>query len=301
MKSIINSFIAAYAHIKANKQVFLASVSSLAMALSIFGLFLFVFVNLNSFFTSWSRNVQLVVYLDDGLEEKAQKKFEKILTKNPSVARITYISREVAWQNFQNIFPIDAGFLTSLKFNPLPASYNLQFKPSDDRVDKIRQFAEELKRHDKVESVEYGEKWISRFETFMVMMSVFIYALGGLIFVGLVLVIYNTIRLSVYTRKDEIELMLLIGATPRFIKVPYLFEGVTMAIMGAVISMGLIKAIHFYLNFQFKDSLGAITRGLSFQFFSIPFVFGFFLACMTIGWIGSHFSISQFLNSYYKK
>jgi len=298
---MINAFISAYAHIKANKQVFLASVSSMAMALSIFGLFLFVFVNLNSFFTSWSRSVQLIVYIEDGMTKKEQKRFEKTLINNPNVEKITFISRDVAWKNFQNLFPVDSGFLTSLKFNPLPASYNLQFKPFDDRVDKIRQFAEILSQHDKVESVEYGEKWISRFEAFMVMMSIFIYALGGLIFVGLVLVIYNTIRLSVFTRKDEIELMLLIGATPRFIKVPYVFEGVTMAVTGAVISMGLIKAIHLYLNFQFMDSLGVITRGYSFQFFSISFVLGFFLACAIIGWIGGHFSISQFLNSYYKK
>ena len=301
MKSFINSFIAAYAHIKANKQVFLASVSSMAMALSIFGLFLFVFVNLNSFFTSWSNSVQLIVYLEDGMKKNEQEEFEKSLTNNPNVEKISFISREVAWQNFQNLFPVDSGFLTSLNFNPLPASYNLQFKPSKDRVDKIRQFAEILNHNEMVESVEYGEKWISRFETFMVMMSVFIYALGSLIFVGLVLVIYNTIRLSVYTRKDEIELMLLIGATPRFIKIPYVFEGVTMALAGAVISIGIIKAVHFYLNFQFMDSFAAITRGFSFQFFSMPFIFGFFLACATVGWLGSYFSINQFLNSYFKK
>ena len=301
MKSFINSFIAAYAHIKANKQVFLASVSSMAMALSIFGLFLFVFVNLSSFFASWSSGVQLIVYLDDGMGKDEQKDFEKLLTKNPDVEKITFISRDVAWQNFQNLFPVDSGFLASLNFNPLPASYNLQFNPSADRVDKMRQFAEILKHNDKVESVEYGEKWISRFETFMVMTRIFIYALGSLIFVGLVLVIYNTIRLSVYTRKDEIELMLLIGATPRFIKVPYVFEGVTMAIAGAVISIGIIKAVHLYLNFQFMDPLASITRGVSFQFFSISFILGFFLCCATIGWIGSFLSINQFLNSYYKK
>jgi len=301
VKSSSHSFIAAYAHIKANKQVFIASVSSMAMALSIFGLFLFVFVNLNSFFSSWSRSVQLIVYLEDSLTSDEQKVFEKKLTDNPDVKTVTFISREVAWQNFQSLFPLDSGFLTSLKFNPLPASYNLQFKSLENKVEKIRRFAEILSKDAKVESVEYGEKWISRFETFMVMMSIFIYALGGLIFIGLILVIYNTIRLSVYTRKDEIELMLLIGATPRFIKIPYIFEGVTMAMTGAIISIGLIKILHVYLNYQFMDSLVTITRGFSFQFFSFSFIVGFFLACAFIGWIGGHFSISQFLNSYYKK
>jgi cell division transport system permease protein len=273
----------------------------MAMALSIFGLFLFVFVNLNSFFTSWSRSVQLIVYLEDGMTQDEQKVFEKRLTDNPGVETVTFVSRDVAWQNFQSLFPVDSAFLTSLKFNPLPASYNLQFKSLENKVEKIRQFAEILRKDEKVESVEYGEKWISRFETFMVMMSIFIYALGGLIFIGLILVIYNTIRLSVYTRKDEIELMMLIGATPRFIKIPYVFEGITMALTGAIISIGLIKILHIYLNFQFMDSLVAITRGFSFQFFSFTFVLGFFLACGIIGWIGGHFSISQFLNSYYKK
>ena len=158
MKPLNHSFTAAYAHIKANKQVFIASVSSMAMALSIFGLFLFVFFNLNSFFTSWSRSVQLIVYLEDGMTKDEQKLFENKLTNNPDIEMVTFVSREVAWQNFQNLFPVDSGFLTSLKFNPLPASYNLQFKSLENKVEKIRQLAELLSKDDKVESVEFGEK-----------------------------------------------------------------------------------------------------------------------------------------------
>lgn len=290
----------AYVHIRSNKQVFVASVSSLAMAASIFGLFFFVFINLTAFMDSWTQQVQMAVYLDDNMTKVEQEEFEKILTRHPNVEAVTYISREVAWQKFQGMFSVDSHFLQSLDFNPLPASYNIRFKSSENQVDNIREFAKVIEQQNRVESVEYGEKWISRFEAFVIMLRLFLIALGGLIFIGMVLVISNTTKLSAYSRKDEVELMLLIGASPRYIKGPFIFEGLILALTGALISLGIIKAVHLYLQYQFQDSLGSMTRGLHFYFFQESYVLVYIFGSLFIGWLGSNFSISQILKSYNK-
>ena len=126
-----------------------------------------------------------------------------------------------------------AGLELDLGFNPLPASYRIRFKVSDDRSLHISEFAEKIRGKPGVESVEYGEKWIGRFEKFMIICRVFLLGVGALLSLGLTLIISNTIRLSIYSRQDEIELMLLIGATPRFVKIPFLLEGVLQGLSGS--------------------------------------------------------------------
>ena len=85
-------------------------------------------------------------------------------------------------------------------------------------------------------------------------LRVFLLAVGGLLSLGLVLIISNTIKLSIYSRRDEIELMLLIGSTHRFVKIPLILEGILQGIAGALMALGLIKLIHFYMKFQLQTS-----------------------------------------------
>ena len=142
-----------------------------------------------------------------------------------------------------------------MTFNPLPASYNIRFRDYPNRLERIRKFAKELAGYDGVESLEYGEKWIVRFEKFMIVLRVFLLAVGGLLSLGLVLIISNTIKLSIYSRRDEIELMLLIGSTHRFVKIPLILEGILQGIAGALMALGLIKLIHFYMKYLHKRHL----------------------------------------------
>ncbi len=279
----------------------MASVGSITIALSILGLFLFIFINLNSLLSAWDKRVQLVVYLKDGISAEDRKHLDQLISNKIEVESFEFISRKQAWEKFESSFSKESELLEELDFNPLPASFNLQIRNSVDRLDKIRKLADIVVSQEGVESVEFGEKWIGRFETFMVFMKVFLMALAALISIGAVLIISNTIKLSVFSRKDEIELMLLIGATPRLIKAPYLFEGMLQGLLGAVVSVSLVKLVQVYLKFQFQGSFETMTRGMEFQFLSQPYILTIFITSIFIGLMGSYLSIQQFLNSYYKK
>jgi cell division transport system permease protein len=287
-------------NIKSNKQLFFASVGTITTALSILGLFLFVYINLNSVLSFWNDQVQLIVYLDDEISSGERKQLEKLFSSNSKVDSFDFVSRDKAWENFQSMFSEKASFLKSIGFNPLPASYNLKIKSSSERLKSIRSLAKKLNREDGVESVEYGEEWINRFEAFMVLMRVFLLALGILLCLGAVLIISNTVKLSVLSRKSEVELMLLTGATPGFIKIPFFLEGVFHGVLGALISLSLMKGIHLYLVSRFQGSIETFGRGMDFQFIPPPFVMVIIITSILMGWLGSYLSLQQFLGAYKK-
>ena len=85
----------------------------------------------------------------------------------------------------------------------------------------------------------------------MVITKLFLFAMGGLLCLGLTLIISNTIRLSIYSRQDEIELMLLIGATPRFVRIPFLLEGMLQGFMGSILALFFVGGVHLYMKKEF--------------------------------------------------
>lgn len=242
----------------------------------------------------------MIVYLDDEISQGEKKQLEKLFSSDSGVDSFDFISREKAWENFQSMFSEKSSFLKGMGFNPLPASYNLTIKVSPERLETIQSLAKKLNRQAGVESVEYGEEWISRFEAFMILMRVFIFALGVLLCLGAVLIISNTVKLSVLSRKNEIELMLLTGATPGFIRFPFFLEGIFHGVLGAVIALCLTKGLHLYLVSRFQGSIETFGRGMDFQFISPSFVVIILLSSILVGWLGSYFSLQQFLRAYKK-
>ena len=125
-------------------------------------------------------------------------------------------------------------------------------------------YYEILRNKKGVESLEYGEKWISRFESFMIFFRVIIITFGVILFTGMLLIVSNTVKLSIYSRKEEIDLMLLLGATPKFIKIPLLMEGLLQGSVGVIFALGIIKLVQFYIEYQFLDSFESILHGFEF-------------------------------------
>ena len=124
----------------------------------------------------------------------------------------------------------------------------------------------------------------------------FILTFGIVLFSGMILIISNTIKFSIYSRKDEIDLMSLLGATHRFVKAPLLLEGVLQGATGALLSLASVKLIHLYIVFQFQGSLESIFRGLDFHYLTNPIIYSIISTGVIIGFLGSSFSANEFLN-----
>jgi cell division transport system permease protein len=295
IQALITGFQATIANVRANMQTFLISVVTIAISIGILGIFLIIFFNLNGLLVSWNQQVQLIVYLEDDISPVHKSNLEVLFKENSRVQSTEEVSKDKAWKDFREIQVEKSGLEFDIGFNPLPTSYKVGFKLSDNRLAHIREFAKTVHGKPGVESVEYGEKWISRFEQFMVFCRVFLMATGALLSFGLILIISNTIRLSIYSRQDEIELMLLIGATPGFVKIPFLLEGMLQGLCGSMLSLGLMGVIYYYLKSKFQVSIESIARGMDFQFISQPFLLSLVGITVLIGLVASYISTYQYM------
>lgn len=295
IQSLLTSLRTTVSNIRGNKQTFLISVMTIAISIGILGLFLIVFFNLNSFLSSWNQHVQVVIYLEDGISPSQKSRLKDLFKSNLEIQSTEEVSRERAWQEFKLQQSNNGDVKLDLGFNPLPASYKIRFNASENRSIFIKEFAEQLRGEEGVESVEYGEEWISRFENFMVFCRVFLLGVGTLLSLGLILIISNTIRLSIYSRQDEIELMLLIGATPSFVKIPFLLEGMLQGLVGSLVSLGFMGSLYIYLKNEFQPSIDSIARGMDFQFISQPFLLMLVGLSILIGFVASYISTYQYM------
>ena len=293
MQTFISGFRTTLSNILNNKQTFFLSVATITISIFILGLFLMLFSNLNGFLSKLDDEVQLIVYLNDNISSSERKVLEDIISKSPFVKSTTKVSKKLAWEEFQTNMSENLKPLLGMKFNPLPASYKIQFYEADNRLVHIRELSEQLKDKKGIESIEYGQEWITKIEKFMFFSRLFLFAMGGLLCFGLILIISNTIRLSIYSRRDEIELMLLIGATPSFVKVPYLFEGMLQGLTGSILALFLIKGINFYLKDEFQSTIESIS--MEFQFIAEPYLFGLVGLSLLVGLVASYLSTYQFL------
>ena len=284
-----------FSNIKSNKQLFSLSVATNFIAFTVLGIFFLLFVNLDILFSSWDKHIQVIVYLDDKISNSNKKKIELLFNSNDKIESTTFVSRDQAWESFRGKFSSKSNFVTSLNFNPLPDSYTLRFASGPDRLKNIRDFSEKIKNENGVESVEYGEKWISRFEQFMIFLRGFILVFGVVLFSGMILIISNTIKLSIYSRKDEIDLMTLLGATNQYIKVPLLLEGILQGVSGSLLALVSVKLIHLYIVFWFQGSLESVFRGLELQYLTKPIIFSVISTGIIVGVLGSSISANQFL------
>ncbi len=293
---IINVVITTWGNIRTNKQVFFVSIATISVAFSILGLFISFYVSLNGILEKLDDQVRVIIYLEDSISEEQRLDIEELARTLPELESIKSYSRESAWKEFKENFSDKLPVLMELESNPLPASYDLKLKPASDSTDKLSETAKKFAGLVGVESVDFGEQWISRFQGFMLFLRVFLLSAGGLLTFGLVLILSNTIELSIYSRQKEIELMLMIGATPLFIKLPFLLEGAVQGILGSTIALGLVKCFQVYVDAQFGEILASTLFGLRFDFLPAAYAWGIISLSALVGWLGSVLSVGQFIS-----
>jgi cell division transport system permease protein len=277
------------------------SVATISIAFSVLGLFFLLFVNLNSLLSTWDKHVQLIVFLDNDISKSSKNKLEQKFKLNKKIKSFVFVSRSQAWESFKTTFSEKSNFIKSIDSNPLPASYELKFVNESERLVSIREFNEILKKMDGVESLEYGEKWISRFEKFIIFFRIFIISFGLILFSGMILIVSNTIKISIYTRKEELDLMLLLGARNQFIKTPLIMEGILQGIVGVLIGLVVVKLVHAYLDIQFQGVISSVFRGIEFQYLTNNLILSMFGAGIFIGMFGSLLSVNQFLSKRFRE
>jgi len=210
--------------IRKNLSVHILSLGTIVASLLILGAFLLLFGNLNNWLQRCGTALSMSIYLKDGISEYRRDKVDSFIMGLPGAEIKQFISKEEALKDLRAALGDDAGFLNRLKRNPLPASYEVVFESKGTHAVNPEKIKGELERLDGVEEVQYSKEWLKKLEGFLDIVRLIGFIIGGLLCLCVVFIVTNTIKLTLYSRKDEIEILKLVGATDWFVKSPFLLQ-----------------------------------------------------------------------------
>jgi cell division transport system permease protein len=251
------------------------------------------YVNFRQFAAYWGRQVQMVIYLHDGLTPEGLEAVRLALSQAPETASLEYTSKDEAMQQLRTRLGERARILDGLHSNPLPASFTVTIRDEFRRPEFLRERVEGYKQFPEIEDIEYGERWLERFHTLVWALEIGVIGIGGIIAVAVMFIIATTVRLALYTRADEIEIMQLVGATLWFIKVPFFLEGVLQGILGASLAVGLCYGA-FAALMTWIEPMGSLFLDFSLvQFLPLSVIASLLLGGALLGGAGSLFSLRR--------
>lgn len=262
----------------------LTAMFSLTAGLTLCGLFLLVSHNADNALKMIGDRREMVVYLRDGVDEAGRTQVTQSLER--LYGRVTYVSKDQAWEEFSQQIG-DRQLLEAVEQNPLPASLRVKLRPELLNYDAMDEAARQVAQFPEVEDVRYGAEWVRRLDELGAGLRTATWALGGLVAVALVLVLYNTIRLTVLARRREVEIMSRLGATDRFIAAPFTIEAMIQASVSALVALALL--------FVFQQAVRAQISGVA--FFPLLWVAGFVAAAIAIAWIAAWLALSRVLRT----
>jgi cell division transport system permease protein len=281
-------------NIRLNRTTTLVAVASTAFTLACFGVFLLLYLNLRGVVSSLQDDIKIVVYLHDGLSAQGLSDLQQRLKGEREVASLSYVSKEQALTDFREQFPSEYHLLQGLGENPLPASFVVTLAPRFRSSEAVRQWAKRLTTVAGVAQVQYSRDWIENLATVIGFIELGAVAVGSILSAASVTIIASTIRLTLLARRDEIEILRLVGATGAFIKVPYLLEGAVLGAVGGLLSLAILRG-GFDL---FKLQLGPTGRFLGIEswlnFFPGHVSLLIIGAGLALGFTGSLVSLIQF-------
>ncbi|MCI0410727.1 MAG: permease-like cell division protein FtsX [Acidobacteria bacterium] len=237
----------ALAELWRNRLVNVVAIGTIAVSLFVLGIITTLSLNLSRVLAGWSDKVQLTLYLREGIVSEDLDSLERSLRQTPGVGSFEFISKEDAVRRFRAYFAELGTLPEMLKPNPFPASFEIQVTPNHRDPEKVRELSTRLASHQGVEEADYDQLWVERLTAVIDLVRVLGLFVGGALVVAAVFTIFNVIKLTVYGRQGEISIMRLVGATPAYIRGPFLVEGMLQGGLGGSLALLLLHGAHWLL------------------------------------------------------
>lgn len=273
-----------------------ASVGAITIAFLITGIFVLLTLNLTAVVNRWAEDFQVVVFLRDDITKEQQALLRKRLDGEKAIREVTYVSKEEALAKFRSQTGGQESLLEGMKANPLPASFELRIHENYQTANALAQLAASLKRMEGIEDVLYGQEWVERLMGVIEVMRVLGIVIGGVLSVAALFIVANTIRLAVYARAQEIEIMRLVGATRTYIQIPLILEGTLQGGLGAALALGLLYLLFRATLSQLGASASILFSGPELaQFLAAEYRMAMIGAGVLLGGVGSLVAVRRFL------
>ena len=271
LKICWKSFLRSWKH---NATVQVTTISVLCGTFFVITAFALIHENLNGLLSRWGQEVQMTVFLDDDIKLEELDSLKTGLESDSSVKEVTYVSKQDAARQFLNQMGTMAPeFLGDEKFgNPLPASLEVRLASGLSKgsgFDRLVGLADGLLKKAGVEDVSYGQGWIENYASVVNQFGRSSWFVIFVLLAGSFLIVGNSIRNSVNQKREEIEVLELVGATPFRVQAPFIFEGSVFGLLSASIAIVLAFVVFQGQSLVADSSLQFLGLSTELQFLSV--------------------------------
>ncbi len=223
-----------------NTMMSIASFSVLLVSLLLIGLSVIVAMDIGIIMSNIEdkNEIEVFIYLD--VQDSTLTHISDAISSNPNAASVKFYSKEEAWADYQEKYPDKKELFEHLPRNPIPHSFRVTVKD----ISKISETAEELRTIEGVEKVTAPYDFASALVDIRSTLSIIAGAMLVVMIVTSVIIIYNAIRSSVFSRKKEINIMKVVGATNSFVKIPFFIEGMFIGVAAGATAWILTKTVY---------------------------------------------------------
>lgn len=279
-----------------SKGVNLLAVAIIASALFVLGAFLLAAANIQKAVAGWGESLEVTIFLTDEALDDDVAALKKEINQCTLVEGVVYISKEEAGQRFREYFPGLRGVEADLERNPLPASLEVRLKgdtgPED--MDQLEGYAEQWATSPAVDELQLDTRWLERVSAMATVVRLVGSLFGAIISLAAALTTAAVIRLALMGRRDEIEIMRIVGATQAFIKGPHLFEGMVLGLLGSLCSLALLSVVWQWFLHYLEETSAVLLGFLAVDFLSLSMTVCLILTGLLLGLAGSTLALTRF-------
>jgi cell division transport system permease protein len=270
----------------------LVAVGTISVSLVIFGLFVLLVLNLGNVVGTVSSKMDIAAFVEKDISLEQAGQLQLALTKIPGVERVEYISKTEAWRKFKSEFGEKLELDDVVVNNPLPETFNIKVRTPD----TLSSVAKQIANIEAIDEVRYSGKYVDQMRTLMDAIRIGGAALVILISFATLLIVVNTIRLTVIARETDIYIMKLVGATDTFVKWPFLIEGVMLGVLGGLIAFLVLKLSYDAISFRLVQALPFVPLIGDQRILTLVYIV-MVLGGTALGMLGAHISVSKVLKT----
>lgn len=267
----------------------LLAIGTIGVGLFVLGVFLLLNANLQQLVDRWSESAELSVFLAEGATPEQLKAIDELVAASRLTVGREYVSKEQALARFRDDFPDLAPAAGALARNPLPASFELRLRPDAREVSgAIDGLVTTLSTMDGVDDVRYDRQWLARLNAVVRGARIVGGMLVAMLGLAAAMTVANVVRLGAAARRDEIEIMQLVGAPLAYVRGPFVAEGILQGGAGAILALAALAAVFMFLRSRFGELVAAALGTSGLTFLSLPVLVVLLTGGMALGYLGGY-------------
>ena len=276
----------------ANRSMSVSSISVLTACLLLVGLSMIILFNIQTLVKDMEKQNVVVAFVEDNIDDASVAKVGEDLKAIPDVLAVEFVSREQGYQEQLEEFGVDEGLFDGVIENPLPHSYRI----SVGNLENFNNTLTLIEGTENVQSVRESHELVNQISTLQ--KSVTAICLVLVIVLGIVslFIISNTIRITMVSRKIDIQVMKSVGATNMFICWPFMIEGIFIGIVSGAVALIITIIVERFEGMSMNSLLEMFgSQGISIMEYLPLLILGYFLSGILLGSFGSLVSIRKYL------